>query len=120
MRDKGIFLRMLFAVGTGYIITGAVFIIYALLLTYSDMTDKNLSVTVMGAVIVSTAAAGMLTAFAAEKKGLMWGAAAGLIYALIMIMVGMCMAENIGIGAKTAMTAVLSAAGGGMGGIVGI
>lgn len=115
-----VFPNMLKGVGVGYGITAAVFIIYAILLTYTEITEKHTQLVVMLTTVISVAAAGFITAKGAEKKGWLYGMLSGFLYAVIMIMLGVIIAPEIKFGTKTVMELALSFAGGGLGGIIGI
>jgi len=107
-------------IAIAYLITFIVFIVYALLLTYTEITEKNIPLVVMITVVFSVAIAGFNAARGADKKGWLWGMGAGLIYSAIMLLIGISAVPVFSFGAKTIMIIVLSIASGGLGGIVGI
>lgn len=111
---------LVIGVSMAYAITAIVFIAYAILLTYTDMTEKNIPIVVIITVVFSVLVAGFDSARGAIKKGWLWGIGAGLIYAFFMILIGLCVSPGFGFDSKTVMLIVLSLAGGGLGGIVGI
>lgn len=111
---------MMLGVGMGYILTFIVFIIYCILITYTGITEKNIQVVVLCTVVMSVLIAGFKTARAADTKGWLWGICSGVIYVLIMIIIGYCFTQDYAIGSKTGMLLILSIAGGGLGGVVGI
>ena len=111
---------ILSGLGIGYAITCIIFIAYAILLTYTDITEKNIPIVVLATVVLSVLVAGYDAAKAASNKGWLWGMVAGLLYAVIMLLVGLSVMKNFGFGAKTATLLILSLAGGGLGGIIGI
>lgn len=101
-------------------ITALVFAVYAILLTYTDVTEKNINLVVMLTVVVSVFIAGFNAARGADKKGWLWGMGAGLLYMVIMVFIKICAAPDLSFDSKTAMHLILSIAGGGLGGITGI
>lgn len=107
-------------ISIAYALTAVIFIIYAILLTYTNINEKNIPLVVMITVVVSVLIAGFDAARGACKKGWLWGMGAGVIYAFIMIMIGICISPVFSFDTKTIMLLVLSIAGGGLGGIAGI
>lgn len=107
-------------IGVAYAITVIVFIAYAVLLTYTEITEKNIDLIVMVTVVVSVLIAGFDSARGASDKGWLWGMGAGLIYVLIMFFVGFCVVPEYSLGSESVMHLVLGLAGGGLGGIIGI
>ena len=101
-------------------VTALVFAVYAILLTYTDVTEKNINLVVMLTVVVSVFIAGFNAARGADKKGWLWGMGAGLLYMVIMVFIKICAAPDLNFDSKTAMILILSFAGGGLGGITGI
>ncbi len=111
---------LLSGLGIGYAITCIIFIAYAILLTYTNITEKNIPIVVLATVVLSVLVAGYDAAKAVEKKGWLWGMLAGLLYAVIMILIGLSVLRNFGLDGKMFTLLVLSLAGGGLGGIIGI
>ncbi len=103
-----------------YALTIFVFIIYAILLTYTDMTEENLNTVIMITVIVSVLISGFDTAKGVKSRGLLWGTTAGLVYSSIMILVGFCVVPNYEFSITSLINLILGLAGGGFGGIIGI
>lgn len=103
-----------------YTITIMVFLIYAILLTYTEMTEKNTQVIVMTTTVISMLFSGFISARGFKSKGLFYGMVAGLIYAVIMILVGLCILPVIAITSKFIIILILSVSAGGVGGILGI
>lgn len=103
-----------------YIITTCVFIIYGILLTYTDTTEENMQMIVMITTVVSVLISGFVVARGVNSKGLIYGMVSGLIYAIIMIMIGLCVLPSIKFSFKLIMILILSICGGGVGGIIGI
>ncbi len=103
-----------------YIITGVVFIIYGLLLTYTDTTEKNMQLIVMITTVVSVLIGGIIASKGVNSKGLIFGMLVGIVYALIMVMVSFCILPTIKITSKMVMIIILSLSSGGIGGIIGI
>lgn len=114
-------INILKAVMIAYAITVIVFIGYALLLTYTEMTEKYISIVVIVTTIVSVVVAGYDSARAVSSKGWLWGMTAGLIYAVISIIIGVVsMKGKIKIEFSTVAMLFMSICGGGLGGMIGI
>ncbi len=107
-------------VGIAYAITCIVFIAYALLLTYSNISEKYIPVVVIVTCIISVMVAGFDAAKSAESKGWLWGIIAGLIYVSILILIGLWVKKDIAFEAKAVTLLIISLAGGGLGGMFGI
>lgn len=103
-----------------YIITTVIFIMYGLLLTYTDTTEKNMQLIVMITTVFSVLIGGIIASKGVNSKGLIFGMLVGLVYALIMIMVSFCILPNIKITSKMIMIIILALSSGGIGGIIGI
>ncbi len=120
--EKGInpVLAVVLAVLFAYFITAAVFIIYAALLTYTGITEKYLQTVITAATGVSAGAGGFFCGRSVRKRGIIWGMLTGLMYGVIMIILGMCLNPDFALGAKTALIAFVSLCGGGLGGVLGV
>jgi len=103
-----------------YAITCIVFLAYSMLITYADMTERNLPMVVAVTTLLSVMVAGFDAAKGAENRGWLWGMAAGLVYILILTGLMMGVLQRFAVDTRTVTTFVLAIAGGGMGGILGI
>lgn len=103
-----------------YIITTVVFIMYGLLLTYTDTTEKNMQLIVMITTVISVLIGGIIASKGVNSKGLIFGMLVGLVYSLIMIMVSFCILPTVKITSKMIMIIILALSSGGIGGIIGI
>lgn len=112
------------ALGVGllvaYAITCIVFIAYAILITYTEMTTDSLNLVVTVTSIISALVAGYDAAKAAQRRGWLWGLIAGLLYALILVIIGYWIGQGFEFDLRTVTTLLLSIAGGGLGGVIGI
>lgn len=103
-----------------YLLTAVVFVVYGLLLTYTETTEKNIQIIVMITTVISVLIGGIIASKGVDSKGLFFGMLVGVVYALIMIMVGLCILPVMKITSKMIMIIVLSISAGGIGGIIGI
>ena len=111
---------LLIGVLVGYAITCIIFLGYSMLITYTSMSEKNLPVVVAVTTLLSVLVAGFDAARGAERKGWLWGMGAGLLYILIMMAAMMVIMKGFAVDSRTVTVAVLSVAGGGLGGVLGI
>ncbi len=111
---------MLRGVLISYILTGAVLITYALLMTYTNVGEEHIPLTA----VITTAAAcivcGFITARSALSRGLIWGILSGLMYAATLLVSAFLLIPAFVPSASLAITITLALAGGGLGGILGI
>ena len=103
-----------------YAITCIVFIGYAILLTYTNITEDNISLIVTVTSIIAVIVAGFDAAKDASGKGWLWGMIAGFIYALILVCIMTWVQREFRIDSRSITLLVLSVAGGGLGGVIGI
>lgn len=103
-----------------YIITLIVFLIFALLITYTDVSEKHLYTVVRVTTAVVCALSGLITAASANKGGLVWGIISGLCYVVLMCVIGFALVPQYGITSKILVSLMLAVAGGGVGGVIGI
>nr|WP_317359222.1 TIGR04086 family membrane protein [uncultured Tyzzerella sp.] len=103
-----------------YLLTAIVFIIYGVLLTYTEITEKNIQIVVMLTTVLSVLIGGIIASKGVNSKGLIFGMLVGIVYSTIMIMVGLCVLPVLKITSKMIMIIILSISAGGIGGIIGI
>ena len=103
-----------------YAITCIVLIGYALLITYGAHTGESMPLVVTVTSLVSVIVAGFDAAKGADSRGWFWGIVAGLIYAAILTAIGIWINRGFAVDSRTITLFVLSVAGGGFGGVIGI
>jgi putative membrane protein (TIGR04086 family) len=101
-------------------ISTTVFIFYAILITYTNITEKNMSLVATTTIVIVMAIAGFETARSCEKKGWMWGIVAGLSYAILLILISFVILDSLILNFQIFMILILAIASGGVGGILGI
>ena len=105
----------------GFMITAVIFIVYALMLTYTSMTEKSMSLVVTLSIIISAFISGIISAREMNEKGWLWGITAGLVYGVLVIIAGvLTIEENLEIGASMVTMLIMCLASGGLGGMIGI
>jgi putative membrane protein (TIGR04086 family) len=118
--ERNRFTALLSGILIAYAITCIFFIGCALALTYTSLSEDAVPVIMMIAVAVSVVVAGYDAAKSAVKNGWLWGMAAGLIYAVILICIETWVSDGFAVDAKTIVSIALSLAGGCFGGVLGI
>ena len=103
-----------------YAITCVVFIVYALLLTYTELSDQNIPLVAMICTVVATVVAGITAAKNIGEKGLVWGCIMGILYAVVLFVIAVAVNDEMLFDTGRITTLLISAAGGGIGGILGI
>ena len=112
--------HMITGVLMAYAITAIAFLAYALLVTYTNMSERNLPTVVAITTLLSVMVAGFDAAKGAPSRGWLWGMGAGLAYVLIMAIIMVTVLPAFAVDGRTLLTVVLGVAGGGLGGILGI
>ena len=108
------------AIFISFAITIIIFISYAMLITYTDLSEKNIVLIANLANIISVMIAGFDIARSSKNKGWFWGILAGLVYAIVLSLIGFALNNKIMISSQTLMLFLLSASSGAVGGIIGI
>lgn len=103
-----------------YCITMIIFIIYAILLTYTDISESYISPLSLIVTTICCLVSGFVTAKTAKNRGLLWGIASGGMYMLIMLTLGFCTIPTYELNQKMAISLALALGGGGLGGIFGV
>ena len=117
---KGQVLSVFMGVVVAYAISAIIFIGTALALTYTNLSEGSLPAIVMIACVISVLVAGFDASRKAENRGWLWGVAAGLLYAVIFIIIIMVSSGNVAFDARKFMLLGLSIVGGAVGGAIGI
>ena len=111
-KERSPAVSLLFGMWTAYAITAIIFIAYALLLTYTGVTEKNLQLVVILTTILSVSVAGFDAAKGAKEKGWMWGAFAGIGYALTLIIINCVINQSLTLGGSALTILLISMAAG--------
>ncbi len=104
----------------GYAITVIIFLGYSMLITYTSMSEKNMPIVVAVTTLLSVIVAGFDAAHGAEHRGWLWGMGAGLVYVIILAVIMMVALKGFAFDSQTLTVIILSVAGGGLGGVLGI
>jgi putative membrane protein (TIGR04086 family) len=104
----------------GFAITAIILLGYAMLITYTQMSERSLHLVVAVTTLLSVMVAGFDAARGAHYKGWLWGMGAGFLYIAVLAIMMMVLIPNFGVDGRTVMILVLAVVGGGLGGILGI
>lgn len=103
-----------------YMITVIIFIVAALLLTYTPLPETSISLIAIVTTIISTFIAGYDTAKGVKSRGWFWGMNSGIVYAIILILIGSAITKNLMITSRTITLLLISIGSGALGGMIGI
>jgi putative membrane protein (TIGR04086 family) len=104
----------------GFAITAIVFLGYAMLITYTQLSERSLHTVVAVTTLLSVLVAGFDAARGAPYKGWLWGMGAGFLYIAVLAIIMVIMLPDFGVDGRTVLVLGLAVVGGGLGGILGI
>ncbi len=113
-------LCMLKGIVMAYAVTCIIFITYGIVLTYTDVTEEKLPLIALCCTVISAGIAGFDWARCAKARGILWGILAGLAYGVILFVLDGIAGSGFSIVGSKGLMILLAAAGGGVGGILGI
>lgn len=111
---------MLKGLVTSYIITVVVFVVFAILITYTNTSENHVGTITRLTTAIVCVISGFITARSANNKGLVWGIASGVGYIVVMTIAAFAMVPDYKLGLSLCISLLLAATGGGLGGVVGI
>ena len=101
-------------------ITCIIFIGFGMILTYTAASEESLPLVSLICTALSAVAAGYDWAACKRKRGLLWGALAGLVYTALLYAITSLAADSFVLHASGLMTLAVALAAGGIGGILGV
>lgn len=104
----------------GYIITLLFFIIYALVLTFTPLSEMTLPTLTMLVTIIGIVISGALSARNTNSKGWLNGGLAGLLYVTIMLILSIFFIKELGSTSSWTIKYIWGVALGALGGMIGI
>jgi len=113
-------LGLIMGVVIAYAITAIVFIATAVAITYTSLPESTVPIIVMATCVAAVIVAGFDASRKANRRGWMWGMAAGGLYALILICIIIWISGGFVMDGRKVILTLLSVVGGGIGGAVGI
>lgn len=117
---SGTGLCLLRGMGIAFAITCIIFIGFGILLTYTSLSEESLPMVSLICTAISAAAAGYDWAACMKKKGLLWGALAGVVYAVLLYLITSLASDSFSIALSGLMTVIVAIAAGAIGGILGV
>lgn len=117
---KGQFGGFIKGIVMAYAVTAIIFIAYAIILTYSNLSEEQIPVVSVITSALCSAIAGFDAARAAKSRGILWGLLAGVVYFVILYLIGFMSGVQNGFNIAKVKTLVVCLAGGAIGGILGI
>ena len=117
---KGNLLCMVKGLAVAFAITCIIFIGFGILLTYTEISEESLPMVSLVCTALSAGAAGFDWAACMQKRGLLWGMAAGGAYVVLLYMIISLAAERFSLELSLVMTFAVALAGGAVGGILGV
>lgn len=113
-------LNVIKALGIAFVFTGVVFAVFALLITYTSMPDSIIGMIVFVTMIFAIMVSGFVVARNATSRGWLNGAVGGLLYVLILYIIGALFQFGLVFDRHVAMLLLIGFLAGAFGGIVGI
>lgn len=115
--SKGIWL--LKALLAGYVVTGVLLMILALLLYKIDLDEQKVTMGIIATYVISTFTGGFIMGKLVEEQLFVWGLILGVIYFLLLFAVSFAVNHQLQSNGTNLITTLLLCAGGGMlGGMV--
>ena len=105
---------------TSFILTFIVFTVYAILLTYTSLQEKNVNVVMLVSTAISCILCGFITGRKASSKGILWGTLSGFIYIAIMLLISISTVGSFSFSPKMLISIGLALCCGALGGVIGI
>ena len=118
--DGNIALCLVRGMAVAFAITCIIFIGFGILLTYTELTEESLPLVALVCTALSAAAAGYDWAACMQKKGLLWGLAAGAVYTVLLYLITGLASDSFVLQLSGIMTLIVALAGGAVGGILGV
>ena len=97
-----------------------IFIGFGILLTYTELSEESLPLVSLVCTALSAAAAGYDWAACMRKRGILWGAAAGAVYMVLLFLITGLAKDSFLPQLSALMSLAVALAGGAAGGILGV
>ena len=96
------------------------FLVFALIISFTDITEASADTMVTVATIIGVIISGIISAYGASSKGWLSGSIGGLFYIFIVWLTGLISGYSVSFSKSTAVILALSIVFGAIGGIIGI
>lgn len=105
---------------TAIVITFVLLLIYAILLTYTNLNENTMSITIIIITAISILVGSFISSMNIKKNGLTSGMLVGLIYIITIYLVSSIIDQNFGLTMYSIIMIALSIVAGAVGGIIGV
>ena len=117
---KSNIIRILKGTGLAIIITLVLLMIYSMLLTYTNINEKTMKVTIIIITAISILIGSFVSSSNIKKNGLTNGALVGLIYILAIYLLSGIISQNFTLSIYSVIMIIASIVAGAVGGIIGV
>ena len=117
---KFISLKILLALFIAFAVSLTLLIGYSLLITYTNVSDKNLNLVTAIVCVISVVMAGFDVAKIFKNKGWFWGMFVGFLYYFVLNIIGLLAFNKILLTQKNFIDFLICLSSGAIGGIVGV
>jgi len=118
--EHSIFTVMVKSLAICFIISFVMIILYALMLSFSSMSDVSMSKVTQAILILSIAISSIYGSKKLKQRGWMFGMLLGLLFELMLIPFGMAFGQSISFDVYIIAKLLVSAVVGAIGGIIGV
>lgn len=113
-------MRVIKGVILALIITAIAILIFAIILTYTELSEDYMNPTIIGITAISILISSALATRRIGKNGMFFGAIIGFIYICILYLISSLLNWKFGIDIQALVMIVLGILGGVLGGIIGV
>lgn len=113
-------INILKGLATSYIFTFISFLIFAIILTFTNISDSSIPNIILVISILSILIGSATCTKFAHSQGLLWGAIVGLLYCLVLYLLSSILLVGFSSGMSTVYLVICSVLFGSVGGVVGI
>ncbi len=96
------------------------FILMALMITYTNVSEGIIPIVTSIVMVISVAMSGMYAGLKLRRKGWLNGAAAGLLYAMLIMVIGWIFLDQFTVGMLLLLKSSVGIVAGGVGGMIGV
>ena len=108
------------SLAAGYALTAVVFMIVAILLVYTEMSEYSIPVIVSAVTALSCFLGGIISGRGIKQKGLICGGLSAVFYILVMLLIGIFAKSGTSLVTSSAPVIVMSLGAGAIGGMLGV
>ncbi len=117
MNPIGVYLKGIIA---AYLFSILIFLIMALMITYTNISESILPIFTSAVLIISVIISGTYTGIKLKRKGWLNGAVTGLIYIVLLFMMSWVFVEGFSLDLWTVYRTIIALIAGGIGGMIGV